>query len=77
MGQTGGKANTFQRDYLEANLKGTSFRGGTVESVSNKYIHTDKGSHIKKGLDISFEVKKETISMLRGDNSHDTEADRL
>jgi hypothetical protein len=73
----GGNANSFQRDYLEANLKGTNFRGSTVTSVSNKYIHTKEGSHLKAGTIISFIPKEGTENMIRPDTSGDTEGDRL
>lgn len=72
-----GAANNFQRDYLDANLKGTTYKEGTVTSVSNKYIHTDKGSYEKKGTYISFEEKEGTSKMIRPDTSGDTEGDRL
>lgn len=72
-----GAANAFQRDYLEANMKGTQFKGGTVTSVTNKYINTDKGSYEKKGTYVSFEERPETRNMIRPDTSGDTEGDRL
>ena len=77
MSKQSGKANAFQRDYLEANLKGTNFKGGTVQSVSNNYITTDKGSYSKKMQDVSFEEKEGTRSMIRPDTAGDTEGDRL
>lgn len=64
--KTGGAANSFQRDYLEANLKGTSFKGSKVESVSNKHVYTEDGnSYSKKGLSVSFEEKEGTENMGR------------
>jgi hypothetical protein len=75
--QTGGNANAFQRDYLEANLKGTKFKGSEVISVSNKYIHTKEASHLKAGKTVSFTPREGTEKMLRGDSSGDTEGDRL
>lgn len=75
--RTGGKANRFQRDFLEANLIGTQFRGSEVTSVSNKYIHTKDASHDKRGLDVSFEIKEHTLSMIRDNSQGDTEGDRL
>ena len=75
--RTSGNANSFQRDFLEANLKGTNFRGSKIVSVSNKYIHTETGSHLKKGVTVSFEVKENTLSMQRTSSGGDTEGDRL
>ena len=74
--KVGGKANSFQRDYLEANLKGTNFKGSEVISVSNKYIHTKNNSHVKAGLDVFFTPKNGTEKMIRIDTSGDTEGDR-
>jgi hypothetical protein len=76
MSKRSGAANNFQRDYLDANLKGTTFKGGIVTSVTNKYIHTDNGSYEKKGIRVSFEEKPETKNMIRPDTSGDTEGDR-
>lgn len=73
----GGNANSFQRDYLEANLKGTNYKGGVVTSVSNKYIHTNTGSHLKAGTNISFTHKEGTEKMIKQDTSGDTEGDRF
>lgn len=75
--RTSGNANSFQRDFLEANLKGSNFRGSKVVSVTNKYIHTENGSHLKKGVVVSFEVKEHTLSMQRTPIGGDTEADRF
>jgi hypothetical protein len=73
----GGNANSFQRDYLEANLKGTNYKGSSVTSVSNKYIHTENGSHLKAGANVSFVPKEGTEKMLRENTPGDTEGDRL
>ena len=72
-----GNVNSFQRDFLEANLKGTNFRGSKIVSISNKYIHTENASHLKKGVVVSFQVKEETLSMQRTASGGDTEADRF
>jgi hypothetical protein len=66
-----GNANGFQRDYLEANLKGTNFKGSKVLSVSNKYIHTQEGSHLKAGRQITFIEKEETQQIIRQDTSRE------
>jgi len=71
-----GNANAFQRDYLEANLKGTNYKGSEVIPVSNKYIHTEGGSHLKAGKNVTFTPREGTSAMLRGDTSGDTEGDR-
>jgi hypothetical protein len=72
-----GNANSFQRDYLEANLKGTNYKGSEVISVSNKYIHTVESSHLKAGKNVTFTLKEGTESMIRPDTSGDTEGDRF
>ncbi len=71
-----GNANGFQRDYLEANLKGTNYKGSKVTSVSNKYIHTEDGSHLKAGKQVTFTPREGTEEMIRPDTSGDTEGDR-
>jgi hypothetical protein len=72
-----GNANSFQRDYLEANLTGTNYKGAKVLSVSNKYIHTEGGSHLKAGKNVTFTPREGTEKMIRQDTSGDTEGDRL
>lgn len=73
-----GTVGSFQRDFLEANLKGTKLKGKTVEKVSNKYIYTECGDKIPtKGLRVRFEVKPKTIDMIRPCTQGDTEADRF
>lgn len=61
----GGKANSFQRDYLEANLIGTNYKGSKVISVTNKYINTENGSIDKRGANVSFTERKGTENMGR------------
>ena len=68
-----GNANGFQRDYLEANLKGTNYKGSEVISVSNKYIHTEGGSHLKAGKNVTFTPREGTEKMIRPDYSRDTD----
>jgi hypothetical protein len=59
MSKQSGKANAFQRDYLEHNMRGESFKGSTVTQVTNKYIHTADGEkHSKQGQHVSFEEKE-------------------
>ncbi|KZE77555.1 hypothetical protein AV926_14145 [Myroides marinus] len=73
-----GPANSFQRDFLEANLIGTKVKGKVVEKVTNKYVYTECGDKIlKKGLRVRFELREETKSMLRPCTQGDTEADLL
>ena len=72
-----GNANSFQRDYLEANLVGTNFKGSKVVSVSNKYIHTEEGSVLKAGKNVTFTPREGTEKMIRQSPSGDTEADRF
>lgn len=73
-----GPAGSFQRDFLEANLKGTKVKGKTVEKVSNKYVYTECGDKIPtKGLRVRFEVKPETRDMIRPCTQGDTEGDRF
>lgn len=73
-----GLISSFQRDFLEANLKGTKIKGKIVESVSNKYIYTSCGDKIPvKGLRVRFEIKEETSSMLRSCTQGETEADNF
>lgn len=72
-----GNANSFQRDYLEENLKGTNFKGSKVVSVTNKYIITETGSHLKSGLNVTFSPKEGTEKLIRNHGSGDTQADEF
>lgn len=74
---TQGAASNFDRRFLEANLKGTDYKGSKVTSVSNKYIHTENESFERKGRTISFTVKEGTENLISPDTSGDTEGDKL
>ena len=46
-------------------------------SVSNKYIHTEEGSVLKAGKNVTFTPREGTEKMIRQSPSGDTEADRF
>jgi hypothetical protein len=77
MSKLTGKANSFQSDFLNANMKGTNFKGSKVSHVSQKYIYTEDGTqYSKKGVNVCIDLREETLSMIRPDICGDTEGDR-
>jgi hypothetical protein len=63
----GGAAGSFHTGFLRENMVGQLFKGSKVIDVTGKYIVTEDGKYLRKGLNINFKIIKPDA---RGYNSN-------